>query len=146
MKDEYRFITPIHIDNQKFPEIKEDNLGSLIASYVDKMAIKRVKAFNIGIIDNIREIGRENGIDLLAVIDEEKLLNMVLRLEKQDKALEIIKEKDVNVYWFRYVHKRHKEIETRSLYLNSFQAYNGGVKVERRLTEEEYDLLKEVLL
>ena len=92
MKDEYRFVTAIHIDNQKFPEIKEDNLGSLIAGYVEKMAVKRVKAFDIAIIDNIREIGRENGIDLLAVIDEEKLLNMVLRLEEQDKVLKIIKE------------------------------------------------------
>ena len=92
MKDEYRFVTAIHIDNQKFPEIKEDNLGSLIAGYVEKMAVKRVKAFDNAIIDNIREIGRENGIDLLAVIDEEKLLNMALRLEKLDEALEIIKE------------------------------------------------------
>ena len=115
MKDEYRFVTTIHIDNQKFPEIKEDNLGSLIAGYVEKMAVKRVKAFDSAIIDNIREIGRENGIDLLAVIDEEKLLNMALKLEEQDKVLEIIKKYPKhNIKYLLsmadYWKKEHKEI------------------------------------
>ena len=67
-------------------------------------------------------------------------------VEKELKALEIIKEKDVNVYWFRYVHKHHKKIETRPFHSNALEAYNSGIKVERRLTQEEYDLLKEVLL
>ncbi len=115
MKDEYRFVTTIHIDNQKFPEIKEDNLGSLIAGYVEKMAVKRVKAFDSAIIDNIREIGRENGIDLLAVIDEEKLLNMALRLEEQDKVLEIIKKYPKHnikylLHMADYWEKEHKNI------------------------------------
>ena len=52
-------------------------------------------------------------------------------IEKELKALEIIKNKNVNV---RYL------LECR------FEDYNNLVEVEEELTQEEYDLLKEVLL
>lgn len=139
MKDEYRFVTAIHIDNQKFPEIKEDNLGSLIAGYVEKIAVKRVKAFDSAIIDNIREIGRENGIDLLAVIDEEKLLNMAFKLEKQDKVLKIIKENLVVSY-------DESENDKPCLVLGFKFDKDKMAIIYHTFKKEKIDLLKEVLL
>ena len=56
-------------------------------------------------------------------------------IEKELKALEIIKKKLVNV--------SHLVVETLDYY-NSMWEFEGGEKYQ--LTHEEYDLLKEVLL
>lgn len=53
-------------------------------------------------------------------------------LENALKALEIIKEKEVNVFIF--------------LHSGDLETYNDMVEDNRKLTQEEYDLLKEVLL
>ena len=53
-------------------------------------------------------------------------------IEKSLKALEIIKEKKVNVFIF--------------LHSGDLETYNDMVEDNRKLTQEEYDLLKEVLL
>jgi len=63
------------------------------------------------------------------------------RTQKQLKALEIIKEKNVNVRAFRKVllMKQNDDVK--------LMAYNSqNDKYEDDLTQEEYDLLKEVLL
>ena len=59
---------------------------------------------------------------------EEKLFNLE---EKELKALEIIRYKKVNVFIF--------------LHSGDLQTYNDLVEDNRKLTQEEYDLLKEVL-
>lgn len=51
---------------------------------------------------------------------------------KKLKALEIIKKKEVNVFIF--------------LHSSDLETYNDIVEDDRKLTQEEYDLLKEVLL
>lgn len=54
------------------------------------------------------------------------------KIEKELKALEIIKEKEVNVYDFKEYESKYE--------------YNKHTKEEfQELTQEEYDLLKEVL-
>ena len=52
-------------------------------------------------------------------------------VEKALKALEIIKEKEVNVFIF--------------LHSGDLETYNDMVEDNRKLTQEEYDLLKEAL-
>ena len=52
-------------------------------------------------------------------------------LEKSLKALEIIKEKNVNIYQIKY--------------METLDDYNSVRGEEDRLTEEEFNLLKEVL-
>lgn len=61
------------------------------------------------------------------------------KIIKERKALEIIKEKRVNVFWL---------MECISCYTNALEKYNEDVlcKDIDCLTQEEYDLLKEVLL
>ena len=54
------------------------------------------------------------------------------QVNKEHKALEIIKEKQVNVFIF--------------LHSGDLETYNDIVEDNRKLTETEYDLLKEVLL
>lgn len=105
----------------------------------EKMAVKRVKAFDSAIIDNIREIGRENGIDLLAVIDEEKLLNMALKIEKQDKVLKIIKENLVVSY-------DESENDKPCLVLGFKFDKDKMAIIYHTFDKEKIDLLKEVLL
>lgn len=53
-------------------------------------------------------------------------------IEKSLKALEIIKEKEVNVFIF--------------LHSGDLETYNDMVEDNRKLKKEEYDLLKGVLL
>lgn len=58
--------------------------------------------------------------------------HILKKAENKLKALEIIKEKEVNVFIF--------------LHSGDLETYNDIVEDNRKLTQEEYDLLKEVLL
>ena len=72
-------------------------------------------------LDNIRECG-----EWLPLFE-------VIIIQKQLIALKIIKEKDVEISWFKYT--------------NSLEEYNEwGIPSYKQLTQEEYDLLKEVLV
>ena len=72
--------------------------------------------------------------------------------EVNQKALEIIKKKNVSVWGFRnkvfgYQKKQNGNIavnDTYEYYLNNFGCYHNGFDIEL-LTEEEFNLLKEVL-
>ena len=74
------------------------------------------------------------------------------QVEKSLKALEIIKEKNVSVWGFRnrvfgYQKKQNGNItinDTYEYYLNNFGCYHNGFDIEL-LTQEEFELLKEVL-
>ena len=59
-------------------------------------------------------------------------INVHIENQKKIKALEIIKEKEVDVFIF--------------LHSGDLETYNDIVEDNRKLTQEEYDLLKEVLL
>ena len=67
----------------------------------------------------------------LETLEEEKQ-SFDRQLEKKLKALEIIKEKQVDVFIF--------------LHSGDLETYNDMVEDNRKLTQEEYDLLKEELL
>lgn len=58
------------------------------------------------------------------------------------KALEIIKEKNVNIYWFK------SELTLRNIsyryYVNNFGSFHNGLVV-KLLDEEEFNLLKGIL-
>lgn len=57
-------------------------------------------------------------------------------VEKIVKALEIIKEKECDMRWFKYCIKVNSEVET----------YNNGLpEYYEKLTQEQFNLLKEVL-
>lgn len=82
----------------------------------------------------------------------ENKLQTLESIEKSLKALEIIKEKNVSVWGFRnrvfgYQKKQNGNItinDTYEYYLNIFGCYHNGFDIEL-LTEEEFNLLKEVL-
>ena len=58
------------------------------------------------------------------------------QVRKELKALEIIKEKECDMRWFKYCIKVNSEVET----------YNNGLpEYYEKLTQEEFNLLKEVL-
>jgi hypothetical protein len=63
---------------------------------------------------------------------ENEILNTLVKTEKNSKVLEIIKNKEVNIFIF--------------LHSGDLETYNDMVEDNRKLTNEEYDLLKEVLL
>ena len=95
---------------------------------VDKMLSTRTKKVNEEIIRHLRNIGNEKGINELILIDESKVLKIIKSLQ----AFEIIKKKNVN-------------IEILKLSKDYFE-YDAGTYKSIPLTQEEYDLLKEVLL
>ena len=80
--------------------------------------------------------------------DYEYVKQALLKAEKEHKALEIIKEKNVSVCGFRNrVFDYHSNMtinDTYEYYLNYFGCYHNGFDVEL-LTKEEFNLLKEVL-
>lgn len=92
---------------------------------VRDVASDEIKALNQALKDYLdlqRSYVKMNDIFSQFIVDNSKKL----------KALKIIKEKEVDVY--RLTH-----------YL-TLNGYNEGVCILRRLTQEEFDLLKEVLL
>lgn len=72
----------------------------------------------------------------------------LIKAEKEHKALEIIKKKNVSVCGFRNrvfgYHSNMTINDTYEYYLNYFGCYHNGFDVEL-LTQEEFNLLKEVL-
>lgn len=70
------------------------------------------------------------------VKDYETIKNYILNAQKELKALEIIKEKECDIRWFKYCIKENLKVET----------YNNGLpEYYEKLTQEEFNLLKEVL-
>ena len=67
--------------------------------------------------------------------------NDVNKLVKKLKALEIIKEKKVDLTNLLFIYEHEPQYGLK-VYNNSVNKYRG----EKELTQEEYDLLKEVLL
>ena len=74
---------------------------------------------------------RLKGITELFAIDESKVLQLV----KEHKALEIIKNKEINVHALFLHLKRFDKPD----------GYNVLVGTKYQITQEEYNLLKEVL-
>ena len=137
MKETDKFIVRICCE----PQIKiVDDDG--MASFNQKIVTMRVEKIDEGIIGQLREIMRLKGITELFAIDESKVLQLV----KEHKALEIIKNKYLSPHDFvlcYYTMNNKKWIdyeEYKKAYLNYYE------NDEYMLTQEEYELLKEVLL
>ena len=120
LPEDYKFVYKIKGCENKF--------GFDTNTIVEKILSTRAKKVDEEIIKQLKNIGEEKGINELILIDESKVLNLI----KAVRALEIIKEKEVNVFIF--------------LHSGDLETYNDIVEDNRKLTEEEYDLLKEVLL
>lgn len=114
---------------EKKTNMELNEVGTITAT-ADKSTYARVKSADEIIVEEIREIMEESGISDFYDIDENKILQLV----KEHKAIEIIKEKKVNCYLI--------------IGSENLEDYNGCVDdiTEKRLAQEEYDLLKEVLL
>ena len=75
-----------------------------------------------------------NGITKGEMFD--KIEQALLKARKEHKALEIIKEKGCDISWLKYCIKENLIVE----------AYNSGYhEYDKKLTEEQFNLLKEVL-
>lgn len=82
-------------------------------------------------LDALERIENEYSIDEAVFYKED--FNQV---RKELKALEIIKEKECDIRWFKYCIKENLKVET----------YNNGLpEYYEKLTQEQIDLLKEVL-
>ena len=74
----------------------------------------------------------------------EQLLNELTDVEKSLKALEIIKEKEVNMFGFKRDIKQLGNRFTYKYYQSNLGNYHSGFNIQE-LTEEEFNTLKEVL-
>ena len=82
-------------------------------------------------LEALERIGNEYSIDE-SVFYKEDFKQVRMELE----ALEIIKEKECDMRWFKYCIKVNSEVET----------YNNGLpEYYEKLTQEQFNLLKEVL-
>lgn len=83
------------------------------------------------------EYDNDSHYDGLHFEDDCKLVDKALqKSEKEHKALEIIKEKECDMRWFKYCIKVNSEVET----------YNNGLpEYYEKLTQEEFNLLIEAV-
>lgn len=131
MGENEKFIVRISCD----PKIEPNDIGAKI---VDKMLTLRVEKVNESVISQLRELMKEKGINELIAIDESKVLEMV----KKSQAVDIIKK-----------HILNRDMDTSGIYL---EFHNGRYEpyytieirngVKQIVSQEEYDLLKEVLV
>ena len=86
----------------------------------------------------LQRIGKKEALRFLEenVKYSDIIKSALIKAEKEHKALEIIKEKECDMRWLKYCIKGNAEVET----------YNNGLpEYYEKLTEEEFNLLKEVL-
>ena len=122
LPEDYKFVYKIKGCEQKF----DFDTNTI----VDKILSTRTKKVNEEVIRQLRNIGEAKGINELILIDESKVLNMIKSL----KALEVIKEKGIILQFIKETY--------------TVEQYNAGVfgTLVKPLTQEEYELLREVLL
>lgn len=119
LPEDYKFVYKIKGCENKF--------GFDTNTIVEKILSTRAKKVDEEIIKQLKNIGEEKGINELILIDESKVLDLI----KAVRALEIIKEKQVNVNCI-----------ISGWSLGKYNSYKTHIS----LTKDEYDLLKEVLL
>ena len=83
-------------------------------------------------------------IELDEDVDFWEIRNAHLLVEKSLKALEIIKEKNVNMFGFKRDIKQLGNRFTYKYYQSNLGNYHSGFDIQE-LTEEEFNLLKEIL-
>ena len=83
-------------------------------------------------------------IELDEDVDFWEIRNAHLLVEKSLKALEIIKEKNVNMFGFKRDIKQLGNRFTYKYYQSNLGNYHSGFDIQE-LTEEEFGLLKEML-
>lgn len=104
-----------------------------------KSALKRLQEIDTNTIPNMKERYNECNIERIIVRNERAKLYK--ENEKLKRVLEIIKEKKVNVdILLDYIQRDNK------LSLGALKTYNLEVDKSKHLTQEEFNLLKEVLL
>lgn len=121
MDDKEKFIVRISCE----PKITPTDIGAKI---VDKMLTLRVEKVNESIISQLRDLMKEKGVNELIAIDESKVLEIV----KKAQAFDVIIAKCVHPLTFAMS--------------SNCKDYNKIVCDSKKLTDEEYDLLKEALL
>ena len=83
-------------------------------------------------------------IELDEDVDFWEIRNAHLLVEKSLKALEIIKEKNVNMFGFKRDIKQLGNRFTYKYYQSNLGNYHSGFDIQE-LTEEEFELLRSVL-
>ena len=81
---------------------------------------------------------------LYGVYAQEHYSNELAIIRKELKALEIIKEKNVNMFGFKRDIKQLGNRFTYKYYQSNLGNYHSGFNIQE-LTEEEFNLLKEVI-
>ena len=81
---------------------------------------------------------------LYGVYAQEHYSNELTIIRKSLKALEIIKEKNVNMFGFKRDIKQLGNRFTYKYYQSNLGNYHSGFDIQK-LTEEEFNLLKDVL-
>lgn len=115
-----------------------ERLKKLEFGYVDGNGTpKTMSLFGLKEFDIIETaLKRQDSIEITAIDIEQDNKELCKENKKLKRVLEIIKKKDVSMYWLRNS--------------KSVDEYNNFILTDKRqyqkLTQEEYDLLKEVLL
>ena len=119
--EDYKFVYKISCEPKISPNQE-------ITAFTQKIIGIRVQMFDEMTKKMLKEIAEEKGYSEILVIDESKVDKFVKAL----KALEIIKSKGIDIDLLKY----HKDLEH----------YNFSLRGRfEHLTQEEYELLKEVL-
>lgn len=131
MKDTEKIVTALHLA----PQLHIDKLA-------DEIFVLRQQTINTAIIQQLQDLMHEKGITELYAIDESKVMQLI----KEHNALEIIKNKGVDVSAVIQIAKSGKSYITYNNHLEKYKGVGDLVNQHRKpLIKEEYELLKEVL-
>ena len=114
MKDTEKIVTALHLA----PQLNIDKM-------TNEILVIRQQTIDNAIMKQLQDLMHEKGITELYAIDESKVMQLI----KEHNALEIIKNKEIDIKAFND--------------LQDLQDYNYYCEPE--LTQEEYNLLKGVL-
>jgi len=133
MKEEDKFVFTISC-NPRFETTPKDDITSI----TEKICTMRIKQIDEGIIGQLREIGRENGVNTLIAIDESKVLNFIKKVE----AFEIIKSKDVTIgaikaLTFKEYNMYAKQVGTKMLTREEYNSIREAMKCHKKATNTE---------
>lgn len=121
------------------PDIKPNDDGTGY-TLPQRIASIRLNNVNDAVLNQLREVGKDKGIEDLIVIDEYKVADMVRRA----KAYDLIALKQVDMWLVNHCDYRNYIRIRKNANIDTKVYCDDGAVVDMELTEAEFDELKEM--
>lgn len=121
------------------PEIKPNDDGTGY-TLPQRIASIRLNNVNDAVLNQLREVGKDKGIEDLIVIDEYKVADMV----KRAKAYDLISMKQVDMWLVNHCDYKNYVRIRKNANIDTKVYCDDGAVVDMELTEDEFNELQEM--